>query len=76
MNVEKENLIPFTNLVNECCEVMDHDMVADWISSPNADLNMEVPIDIYREDVGREKVYRLLYFIGTGEADGPLDIDE
>jgi hypothetical protein len=30
---------------------------------------MEVPIDIYEEDVGREKVYRLLYFIGTGEAD-------
>ena len=59
MNVEKENLIPFTNLVNECCEVMEHDRVADWITSPNADLNMEVPIDIYKEDVGREKVYRM-----------------
>lgn len=76
MNVEKENLIPFTNLVNECCEVMEHDAVADWLTSPNADLNMEVPIDIYKEDVGREKVYRLLYFISTGEADGPLDVGE
>ena len=69
MNIEKENLIPFTNLVNECCEVMDHDGVADWLTSPNSDLNMEVPIDLFEEDVGREKVYRLLYFIGTGEAD-------
>ena len=68
MNIEKENLIPFTNLVNECCEVMDHDGVADWLTSPNADLNMEAPIDLFEEDVGREKVYRLLYFIGTGEA--------
>ena len=69
MNIEKENLIPFTNLVNECCEVMDHDGVADWLTSPNADLNMEVPIDLFEESVGREKVYRLLYFIGTGAAD-------
>jgi len=37
MNIEKENLIPFTNLVNECCEVMDHDGVADWLTSPNVE---------------------------------------
>ena len=69
IQIPRNKLIEFTNLVNECCDVMEHDMVADWITSPNADLNMEVPIDIYKEDVGREKVYRLLYFIGTGEAD-------
>ena len=48
---------------------MEHDTVADWLTSPNADLNMEVPIDLFEESVGRDKVYRLLYFIGTGEAD-------
>ena len=46
MTVKKDKLIEFTNLVNECCAVMDDDHVADWLTKPNSDLNMDVPIDL------------------------------
>jgi len=69
MKIEKENLIYFVNFINECCAVMDDDYVSDWITTPNPDLNMEKPIDLIDSDVGREKLYRLLYFIDIGEAD-------
>jgi hypothetical protein len=68
LNVEKSKLIEFTNLVNECCSVMEDSYVADWLNKPNPDLNMEVPIDIFREE-GMERILRLLYFIEIGEAD-------
>ena len=69
MHVKKEFLIEFVNLVNECCAVMDHDYVAEWLSTPNSNLNMEPPIQLINDEVGREKVLRLLYFIDIGEAD-------
>ena len=69
MNIKKEFLIDFVNLVNECCAVMDDDYVAEWLDKPNADLNMEKPIELFINNVGREKIYRLLYFIEIGEAD-------
>jgi len=69
MNIEKDKLIEFVNVVNECCEVMPDDKVADWLLTPNSDLNMEMPIELIKDDVGMEKVYRLLYFIDIGEAD-------
>jgi uncharacterized protein (DUF2384 family) len=69
MKIEKENLIYFVNFVNECCSVMDDDYVSDWITTPNANLNMEKPMDLVDSNVGREKLYRLLYFIDIGEAD-------
>ena len=69
MRVRKDNLIEFVNIVNECCAVMDHDNVADWLLTPNRDLNMEMPIDLLETGIGREKIYRLLYFIDIGEAD-------
>ena len=67
--VDKNNLIQFVNLVNECCSVMDDDYVAEWLTIPNADLNMEPPIQLVNDEVGREKLLRLLYFIDIGEAD-------
>ena len=69
MRVKKDNLIEFVNVVNECCCVMDNDHVADWLLTPNRDLNMEMPIDLLETGEGREKIYRLLYFIDIGEAD-------
>ena len=65
----KEKLIEFVNLVNECCAVMDDDYVAEWLTTPNSDLNMEPPIQLVNDEVGREKILRLLYFIDIGEAD-------
>ena len=67
--IEKDQLIQFVNLVNECCAVMDDDYVAEWLTTPNADLNMEPPIQLVNDEVGREKIHRLLYFIDIGEAD-------
>tara|TARA_R110002110_G_scaffold226187_2_gene440361 strand:+ start:75 stop:305 length:231 start_codon:yes stop_codon:yes gene_type:complete len=69
VKIEKENLIQFVNFVNECCSVMDDDYVAEWITTPNSNLNMEAPIDLINEEVGIDKLYRLLYFIDIGEAD-------
>ena len=68
MTVKKDKLIQFTNLVNECCEVMDDSYVADWLTKPNPDLNMGVPIDIFNNE-GTDRLYRLLYSIDIGEAD-------
>tara|TARA_B100001939_G_scaffold185517_1_gene159777 strand:+ start:1168 stop:1377 length:210 start_codon:yes stop_codon:yes gene_type:complete len=68
MTVKKDKLIEFTNLVNECCEVMDDGYVADWLTKPNPDLNMDVPLDIFNEE-GTDRIFRLLYFIDIGEAD-------
>jgi hypothetical protein len=48
---------------------MDDDYVAEWLTIPNPDLNMEPPIQLISDKVGTEKLYRLLYFIGIGEAD-------
>tara|TARA_Y100000994_G_scaffold232422_1_gene219605 strand:- start:909 stop:1118 length:210 start_codon:yes stop_codon:yes gene_type:complete len=68
MTVKKDKLIEFTNLVNECCAVMDHGYVADWLTKPNSDLNMDVPMDIFNQE-GTDRIFRLLYFIDIGEAD-------
>lgn len=69
MEIKKENLIQFVNFVNECCSVMDDDYVAHWITTPNSNLNMDTPLDLIDDEVGKNKVYRLLYFIDIGEAD-------
>ena len=68
MTIKKDKLIEFTNLVNECCEVTDDGYVADWLTKPNPDLNMDVPLDIFNEE-GTDRIFRLLYFIDIGEAD-------
>ena len=67
--IPDERLIEFVNLVNECCAVMDDDYVAKWLSKPNTDLNMEAPMNVFKEDGDCARIYRLLYFIDIGEAD-------
>ena len=69
MNIKKDSLIEFVNIVNECCEIMPEGKVADWLLTPNSDLNMEMPVDLVNDAVGRNKILRLLYFIEIGEAD-------
>ena len=49
--------------------MMDDDYVAEWLTTPNSDLNMEPPMQLLNDEVGREKILRLLYFIDIGEAD-------
>ena len=69
MIIKKDNLIQFVNLVNECCEVMPDDHVANWLLTPNKDLNMQMPIDLSETETGTNEILRLLYFIEIGEAD-------
>tara|TARA_R100001443_G_scaffold101026_2_gene108622 strand:+ start:1085 stop:1297 length:213 start_codon:yes stop_codon:yes gene_type:complete len=69
VRIRKNNLIQFVNLVNECCEVMPDDHVADWLLTPNKDLDMQMPIDLSDTEKGMNKILRLLYFIEIGEAD-------
>lgn len=69
MKIKKNNLIQFVNFVNECCQVMNSEYVADWLNKPHPDLNMESPMDLINDETGREKLYRLLYFIEINEAD-------
>ncbi len=68
IQVPVKQLIEFTNLVNECCTVMEHDEVGTWLTTPNSHFNMDKPIDFFW-DGGQEKIYRILYFIDIGEAD-------
>ena len=63
-----DKLIEFVNFINECCEVIEHDQVAEWIMLPHGFLNNETPLNDFLES-GPEKVYRLLYFIDKDEAD-------
>jgi hypothetical protein len=63
-----DKLIEFVNFINECCEVIEHDQVAEWIMLPHGFLNNETPLNTFLE-AGPEKVYRLLYFIDKDEAD-------
>ena len=63
-----DKLIEFVNFINECCEVMDHDQVRDWIMLPHGFLNNETPLNEFIHS-GPEKIYRLLYFIEKDEAD-------
>ena len=53
IKVPKDQLIEFTNLVNECCTVMEHDEVATWLTAPNSNFNMDKPIDFFGERVAR-----------------------
>jgi len=68
MNVNDKELIEFSNLVNECCAVMDHDYVAEWLQRKHPDLNLDRPIDRFRSGDSKS-VYQLLYFIERDEAD-------
>jgi uncharacterized protein (DUF2384 family) len=69
VRVRKDKLIEFVNIVNECCEIMPDEKVADWLLTPNPDLNMEMPMNLINSAEDRKKILRLLYFIEIGEAD-------
>jgi len=68
IKIPKNKLIEFTNLVNECCGVMEHDEVATWLTTPNSNFDMDTPVDFFWEG-GHQKIYRMLHFISIGEAD-------
>lgn len=75
MNIKDGHVMEFHNFWNEVCEVLliKHDMddsyVEQWVSTPNPNLNMEAPIEVFNKEGMSERLSRLLYFIEIGEAD-------
>jgi len=63
-----DKLIEFVNFINECCTVMEHDQVSEWIMLPHGFLNKQTPLEWFKQS-GPDKIYRLLYFIDMDEAD-------
>ena len=68
LEIKENNLIQFTNLVNECCEVIEDDLVEKFLTSSHSFFNNETPLEEFNQ-FGVDKILRLLYFIGIGEAD-------
>tara|TARA_R100000656_G_C3906977_1_gene120026 strand:- start:404 stop:634 length:231 start_codon:yes stop_codon:yes gene_type:complete len=68
LKIKEKNLIQFTNLVNECCSVIDDEYVEKFLTTPHSYFNKETPLEEFNQ-FGNEKILRLLYFIEIGEAD-------
>mgnify|MGYP003123756593 FL=1 len=68
-------MMEFKNFLDEVCEVllvkldMDDSYIEQWVTTPNPNLNMEAPIDVFNEEGMLGRLSRLLYFIEIGEAD-------
>ena len=71
-NILENHLIPFVNIVNECCEVFEgeyEDFIGEWFFTPNSGLDEKMPIELMDTDEGRAKILELLRFIEIDEAD-------
>ena len=68
LEITENKLIQFTNLVNECCDVIEDDLVEKFLTSPHSFFNNETPLDEFNR-FGVNKILRLLYFIDIEEAD-------
>lgn len=68
-------MMEFKNFLDEVCEVllvkldMDDSYIEQWVTTPNPNLNMEAPIDVFNEEGMLGRLSQLLYFIEIGEAD-------
>ena len=68
-------MMEFKNFLDEVCEVllvkldMDDSYIEHWVTTPNPNLNMEAPIDVFNEEGMLGRLSQLLYFIEIGEAD-------
>ena len=47
LKVKKGNLIQFTNLVNECCELIDDSMVEEFLTTPHGHFNKSLESKLY-----------------------------
>ncbi len=68
LEIKEKNLIQFTNLVNECCALIEDSLVEKFLTTPHSFFNNETPLEEFNQ-FGNEKILRLLYFIEIEEAD-------
>ena len=64
---DKEELIPFINMINEICKVINDDFVNDWITTHHNFLG-KTPLEEFNDN-GMVKVFDLLTLIERDEAD-------
>lgn len=64
---DKEELIPFVNMINEICKVIDDDFVNEWITTKHGFLG-KTPLEEFNEN-GMPRVFDLLTLIERDEAD-------
>jgi len=75
MTIKDGDMMEFKNFFDEVCEVllvkldMDDSYVEEWIRTPNPNLNMEAPADVFNKEGILGRLSQLLYFIEIGEAD-------
>lgn len=75
MSIKDGRMMEFKNFLDEVCEVllvkldMDDSYIEEWVTTPNPNLNMEAPIDVFNKEGMLGRLSRLLYFIEIGEAD-------
>ena len=67
MIIPTGKLIEFTNLVNECCEVIIDEDVEYFLEARHSFLKRS-PLDEFHKN-GCDKIFTLLRFIEIGEAD-------
>lgn len=73
----KENgrMLEFKNFLEEVCEVllfkldMDDTYVEEWVRTPNQNLNMQTPLEVFVEEGILGRVGQLLHWMEIGEAD-------
>lgn len=64
---DKEEIIPFINMVNEISKVVEDEFMGDWITTHHNFLN-KTPLDEFNES-GVDRVIDLLSLIDIDEAD-------
>ena len=66
---DKEQLIPFVNLINEICEtgLIEDEYVSDWVTTHHNFLN-KTPLEEFNEN-GMDRILDLLALIQLDEAD-------
>jgi len=64
---DKEELIPFVNMINEICTVINDEFVNDWITTKHNFLG-KTPLEEFNEN-GMVRIFDLLTLIEQDEAD-------
>ena len=67
IKINPDELIPFVNMVNEVCCIVDHDFVGEWLVTHHNFLN-QTPLAEFNKN-GVDKVLSLLTLIERDEAD-------
>ena len=67
ITIKCDKLIPFVNMVNEICLIVDHDCVEEWLNTTHSFLNC-TPLQEFNNN-GIIKVLDLVRLIELDEAD-------